>query len=205
MPDDITNAPQGTTEGAPVVTEAKPAEGTPNQEATTTTETKPPEQTGQQTEQNQAQQEAPAIDAGAFVLPEGVQMDTKALEAFLPIAQEAGINQAQAQKFLDLYVSLQSQQVQAKAAEFDAGVTAIKTAWGTDYEQNMGKVEALLGEYGGEEAISQARQSIYADQKLAAALLKIATAANPHRLVGGYAKPSDVPTKDLLFAESLKT
>lgn len=197
MPDE--NVAQGDTNAT---TETTVETTTETAEATTET-------TEQTTETTTETAEAPQIDAGAFVLPEGFSgLDQAAVNEFLPVAKELGLTQEQAQKMVTLHANtikaaadkFASQQTEA----FNAGVEEIKTAYGPKYDENMGLVESLISEYGGEKAIEQARSSVYGNKQLTDTLLKIAQAAGPHRFINGKNNVSDLPTKTVLFAESLK-
>ncbi len=58
-----------------------------------------------QTDQNQQQQKPAVPEQYQFKLPEGVQIDQKAFDAFTPVAKELGLTNEQAQKLVDLYAS----------------------------------------------------------------------------------------------------
>lgn len=65
-----------------------------------------------------------------FQAPEGMELDTAAVEAFTPVAQELGLNQEQAQKLVDLYATRvqenQTEQSEAWARQLDQWVDDLK-------------------------------------------------------------------------------
>ena len=172
------------------------------EETTETTETTAEESTAESTEPTEQQA---SIDPAAFVLPEGFNMDQKALDEFLPIAKELNMTQAQAQKVVDMHaaalvgavMAMESKQLAAQ----QAGEAEVKELFGADYEQNVGKIQHLLKEYGGDDAVNQ---PVYSNKAMMQTLLKIADAAGPGRFVMGKTGGDDLPTKTVLFAESLK-
>lgn len=196
---------QGNTDAATEATETTVETTTETTEQTTeATETK-----AETTEAKPETAEAPQIDAGAFVLPEGFSgLDEAAMAEFMPLAKELGMNQEQAQKAITLHANtikaMADNFASQRAEAFQAGVEEIKAAYGPKYDENMGLVESLIGEYGGDKAIEQARSSVYGNKSLTDTLLKIAQAAGPHRFINGKNNMSDLPTKTVLFAESLK-
>lgn len=60
-----------------------------------------------------------------FQVPDGVTLDAKALEQFVPLAQELDLSQASAQKLVDLQVGL----LQADAAARDTAFTETLESW----------------------------------------------------------------------------
>jgi hypothetical protein len=186
-----------------------PDENVAQGDTNATTEVETTETTEQTTETTTETAEAPQLDAGAFVLPEGFSgLDEAAVAEFMPLAKELGMNQEQAQKAITLHANtikaMADNFASQRAEAFQAGVEEIKAAYGPKYDENMGLVESLIGEYGGDKAIEQARSSVYGNKSLTDTLLKIAQAAGPHRFINGKNNMSDLPTKTVLFAESLK-
>lgn len=197
MPDE--NVAQGDTNATTETTVETTTETAATTEQTTETKAETTPETA----------EAPQIDAGAFVLPEGFTgLDESAMAEFMPLAKELGMNQEQAQKAITLHANTIKAMAEKFASQqseaFQAGVEEIKTAYGPKYDENMGLVENLIGEYGGDKAIEQARSSVYGNKSLTDTLLKIAQAAGPHRFINGKNSASDLPTKTVLFADSLK-
>lgn len=94
-------------------------------------------------------------DYEAFTLPEGVEMDDGALDKFKPIAKEAGLDQANAQKFIDLYA-----QAVTDATESQQKVWAdTQNDWvnqakadpeigGAKFESNLGDAKRALKQFG---------------------------------------------------------
>ena len=190
---DNTNATEETTETTEttVDTTAKTAE---NDKATETETTDTKTDTA----------EAPQIDASAFVLPEGFSgLDQAAVEEFMPIAKELGLTQDQAQKMVTLHanaVKSMAEKITGQQTEaFNAGVAEIKTAYGPKYEENMGKVQHLLTQYGGDAVLPHA-QSMYGNKAMVDTLLKIAEAAGPARFVSGGTSQTKRDA-DILFGE----
>jgi len=86
-------------------------------------------------------------DAKAFKAPEGMQLDEAALNNALPLFKEAKLDQATAQKFVDLYAA------QVKAAG-EAGAKAwedVKAKWQGDLKTSLADSKEFTGaQYGGE-------------------------------------------------------
>lgn len=60
-----------------------------------------------------------------FTAPEGVKLDTKAVESISPIFKELGLTQPQAQKLVDFY----NNQVKAQTDTINNAVAATREAW----------------------------------------------------------------------------
>ena len=88
-----------------------------------------------------------------FTLPEGFQMDSKALEEFLPMAKELGMTQESAQKAITMHANAISgvlaKQAEFRAEKFDevmAEIKADKVLGGSKFDENLGKINAMLTE-----------------------------------------------------------
>jgi len=99
-------------------------------------------------------QDAPG-DYEAFTLPEGVEMDNDALDKFKPIAKEAGLDQDNAQKFVDLYtdavVEATENQQKMWAETQQTWVDQAKTdkeIGGEKFESNLGDAKKALKQFG---------------------------------------------------------
>ena len=99
-------------------------------------------------------QDAPE-DYEAFTLPEGVEMDDDALDKFKPIAKEAGLDQDNAQKFVDLYTEavVEAAETQQKvwAETQQQWVDQAKTdkeIGGEKFESNLGDAKKALKQFG---------------------------------------------------------
>ncbi len=99
-------------------------------------------------------QDAPG-EYEAFTLPEGVEMDDAALDKFKPIAKEAGLDQENAQKFVDLYTEAvveatenqqklwaDTQQTWVDQAKADPEIG------GEKFESNLGDAKRALKQFG---------------------------------------------------------
>jgi hypothetical protein len=91
------------------------------------------------------------FDPTKVTLPEGVQLDTKAMDLASPMLTELGLNQGQAQKVLDAYMAIRRQ-------ELEGGLAATR-AWqetavndpefgGDKFAINQAKGNALLEKFG---------------------------------------------------------
>ncbi len=90
-----------------------------------------------------------------FTLPEGMTVDTTALEAFVPVAKELGLSQEQAQKL----VGLQTAQVQAQEQAQQEQWAATQDEWrgatradpeigGVNLNQSLAHVNTFLSKFG---------------------------------------------------------
>lgn len=164
---------------------------TGNQETTKTEETSKATETGDS---------APEIDPDKFTVPEGFDgLDQQAMQEFLPFAKELKLTQEQAQQVINLHAKTMQgamkKMSEQHAAASEAGIAEVKTIFGANYEQNMGKIQHLLQEYGGEDAV---QQPVYGNKALMGALLKIAEAAGPGRFIAGR-QAGSARDADLLF------
>lgn len=164
---------------------------TGNQETTKT------EETSKATDTTDA---APEIDPEKFTLPEGFSgMDQEALQEFLPFAKQLKLTQEQAQQVVSMHAKALQNAVkkmgEQQTVASEAGVSEVKALFGANYEQNMGKIQHLLKEYGGEDAVGQ---QIYGNKVLMATMLKIAEAAGPGRFIAGR-QAGSARDADLLF------
>lgn len=83
----------------------------------------------------------------AFTLPEGMELDDKALESATTLFKELGLNQDAAQKAVDLYNGLQTQQSNALAEnwastqeEWVKGINEHKEFGGAGLEKNLAHI-----------------------------------------------------------------
>ena len=168
--------------------------------ATETTETVENKET---TESSHSEQQV-SIDPTAFVLPDGFGIDQSSLDAFLPLAKELNMTQEQAQKVVALHAEAMSNVVKTlqerQQTEQQAAEAEVKEMFGAEYAENMGKIQQLLRDYGGEEAINQ---PIYGNKTIMQTLLKIARDAGPGRFVSGR-HGSALSDGQILFGDALK-
>ena len=101
-----------------------------------------------------------------FTLPQGFTMNDIALEAFSPAAKEAGLNQENAQKMIDLYSKLQGQEAKRLNEDFNARmdkqIAAVKSdpeIGGEHYETKIALANKVIGTFGNEGAIEAIRDS----------------------------------------------
>lgn len=164
----------------------------------TTEETK--EETAAETKEETQDTKEPSFDPAKLTIPEGFEgLDQAAMQEFLPIAQGLNLSQEQAQQFVNLHASAIkgafAKIAEQQTAANEAGIAEVKALFGNNYDQNMGKIQHLLKEYGGEDA---ANQPVYGNKALMSALLKIAEDAGPGRFITGK-QSSSVRDADLLF------
>jgi hypothetical protein len=162
-----TEATTEATTAAATATETAATAATP--QAATTTETKEAAAT---TEGTEAKTEAKTdVDPDAvpetyadFTMPEGVELDSAALEGFIPVAKDLGLSQAKAQKLVDYYADQIKRQTEGaaetaekwyaerKAAETAERIEADLVALKADKEiggQNFEPVKAQVMEFVG--------------------------------------------------------
>lgn len=99
-------------------------------------------------------QDAP-LDASAFTAPEGMTVDAAMIEQAMPLFKEAGINQAQSQKFVDLYAAKMQEVEQGKLDTFNQ----LRQDWvkqsksdpdfgGDKFDENIASAKAALDKFG---------------------------------------------------------
>lgn len=90
-----------------------------------------------------------------FTLPEGMEMDTAALEQFDPVARELGLNNEKAQKLVSMFAAVRQRDAEASAET----VKAMRTGWvdtakadkdygGAKFAENLGIAKKALTEFG---------------------------------------------------------
>jgi hypothetical protein len=115
------------------------------------------EQNAQGEEQNEQSGEESYSD---FELPEGVELDSEALEAFTPIAKELNLSQEQAQKLVSLYAD----QIGKVAGANSEAFTALVDGW-----RNETKADK---EIGGADYLEKAAVALTAIDKFGTPALK---------------------------------
>lgn len=95
------------------------------------------------------------LDASAFTVPEGMTLDNALVEQAMPLFKEAGIDQAQSQKFIDLYATKMQEVEQGKLDTFNQ----LRQDWvkqaksdpeygGDKFDENIGAAKAALDKFG---------------------------------------------------------
>lgn len=86
-----------------------------------------------------------------FTLPEGVELDEQAIEAFKPVAKELGLSQEGAQKLVDLYISQQGQQAEAFEAQKEKWAEEAKSdkeIGGAVFDQSVSLAKKAMEKFG---------------------------------------------------------
>lgn len=166
----------------------------------------PPEPPVTPPEPPQGEKETKPTEYTDFTLPEGFQMNTEQLEAFKPYAVELGMSQEQAQKAIDMHV-------QGMQKAFEAEVEFRKAAYGDVVKEvtadksigkeGLGKINAMLTKYGGEEAkgfldiavLGASGLSKDAAKGLIQAMHKIALAAGDAPIITGQTQAKNIADK----------
>ena len=101
-----------------------------------------------------------------FQIPEGMEMDTEALGEFAPIAQELGLSQEQAQKFVSVYADAVQRQHDQQQEAFWSQVDQWKDATrnheeigGQNLETSIANANRVLKAFGGKEAAQVLEQT----------------------------------------------
>ena len=115
------------------------------------------EQTAKSDTESDEKQDAPG-DYDAFTLPEGIEMNDAALDQFRQLAKAAGLDQENAQKFVDLYTAaiVEAAESQQKlwADTQQNWVDQAKTdpeIGGDNFDANIGEAKRVLKEFGSPE------------------------------------------------------
>ena len=149
-----------TDQGSSILTQEQPAEtaeentDTTVADETVTDETVADETDGDAGDAGDGSQDAP-LDASAFTVPEGMTLDTAMIEQAMPLFKEAGINQEQSQKLIDLYSTKMQEVEQGKLDTFNQ----LKQDWvkqsksdpefgGDKFNENIASAKAALDKFG---------------------------------------------------------
>jgi len=204
MPDPVTPAPQATTESAPPPAATPPATppaatapaATPEVLGETATPAEPtPSKPG-----SEGKPAAAAPVEIKLTAPEGVELDSKALEGFTTFAKEMGLTQDQAQKALEFQLSREAE-ANASAKEFWADqnrkwVEAIKTdkeVGGADWQVKATKARNAAFALGGQELLTEiSRLGLANNPALVRAFYRAATKMSEDSLT---ARPEGSPTR----------
>lgn len=117
-------------------------------------------------EGNKEQQDGAPESYEQFTVPDGMVLNEAALEAFTPLAKEHNLNQADAQKFVDMYSQIKQQEAQAQSdqwAEAEGKWTTDrendKEYGGEKYQENLGIAKRTLDKFGSPALTSFLEQS----------------------------------------------
>ncbi len=101
------------------------------------------------------QPQGPPESYADFTLPEGVEMNGPALEAFLPVAKDLGLSQEQAQRLIDLEVQRnqnaeteESAAMQQQQAAWNAELQADPVIGGNKWEGSLRLANRALNKFG---------------------------------------------------------
>jgi len=189
------------------------------EETTQTTETTESTETAEVKEAKvdpvKAEPEKPVVPEqyADFQLPDGFQLDKAALEEFMPLAKELGMTQDAAQKAISLHAKAISSVMTSIAQKRDAAyeqvmaeVKADKVLGGDKFAQNIGKINAMLGD---EATVFQQALAQVAgfDTKAAKALYAKVDAlareyATDDKLIGGGSSKGEVNLADMMFPKT---
>tara|TARA_R110000744_G_scaffold380326_3_gene500750 strand:+ start:15906 stop:16604 length:699 start_codon:yes stop_codon:yes gene_type:complete len=148
--------PDVTDQGSSILTQ----DSTPVEENTDTTVTEPTADEaegltdGSAGDAGDGSQDAP-LDASAFTVPEGMTLDAVMLEQAMPLFKEAGVNQEQSQKLLDLYATKMQEAEQGKLDTFNQ----LRQDWvkqsksdsdfgGDKFDESIASAKAALDKFG---------------------------------------------------------
>ena len=95
-----------------------------------------------------------------FTLPNGVEVDTKALEGFIPVAKQLNLTQTEAQALIDYESKRVEEFTSAQTASWNEMQTEWRTATQSDkeiggpaFDQSLANAKKFLGAYGTNELI----------------------------------------------------
>ena len=94
----------------------------------------------------------PVPEKYEFKVPEGMQIDAKALEAVTPVLKELGLSQGKAQKLADVYAAIQKEQV----IQSEMALLIQRKAWREDikkdpkWEENTSLAKKAIKQFGDE-------------------------------------------------------
>lgn len=103
-----------------------------------------------------------AIEYTDFQVPEGITIDEEKLGQFKPIAQELGLDQAGAQKLVDLYAGIEAKNHAAWAEQIGKWADETRTdpdIGGAKLDQSMKDAQAAIVAFGGQELLDRINSS----------------------------------------------
>lgn len=116
------------------------------------TSTPPVSTDAQASEAKPAESAEPVVpEAYEFPMPEGVELDTAAAEQFTAVAKELKLDQATAQKVIDVGVKMAQRQAEAHAKQVEQwteSVKADKDVGGDKLTENLGIARKALDTFG---------------------------------------------------------
>ncbi len=143
-----------------------------------------------------------------FAIPEGFTMNEIALEGFTPLAKEAGMNQENAQKMIDLFVKVQNDTVKAADDQFneesDRNVASIKSdneIGGDNFSDNIKIANRVISSFGNKDVRDALTQSGLGNHpEIVRMFLKIGNAMGEDSFVDSH---NQTDTTEKTFAERL--
>lgn len=88
-----------------------------------------------------------------FNLPEGIQVDAAGIESFKGVAKELNLSQEQAQKLVDVQVSMAEKEAEANRAEFEKTTSAWKSetekVLGPNFKEELAFAGKAIAKFGG--------------------------------------------------------
>lgn len=105
---------------------------------------------------------ADAIEYTDFTVPEGITIDEEKLGEFKPIAQELGLDQAQAQKLVDLYAGIEAKNHAAWAEQIGKWAEETRAdpeIGGAKLTESMKDAQAAIVAFGGQELLDRINSS----------------------------------------------
>jgi hypothetical protein len=109
-------------------------------------------------ESDEDQEAGAPEDYGDFEIPEGMELDEKAMEEFVPIAKELDLNKEQAQKLVSLYSEQAKANITAQQEEYAdvredwiKEVKADKEVGGKNFDESIGTAREALKNFGSPE------------------------------------------------------
>ena len=204
------DAAQAEQKHTPDAGEQKPAEGEKQEDQTTPAKSlleEAEEDGGEEGEQDKKQEVPESYED--FKLPEGVVKDGPMLEAFVPLAKEAGLSQEMAQKFVDMgsKLVLDSQQAAQKAwsdvtTKWAAEIKADPEFGGAKFKENAGLAIKALNKYGDPETRKYLDGSRIANNPgLFKFMVRVGRTLDEDKLFEGGAAKSEVSTAKTIYPD----
>lgn len=143
-----------------------------------------------------------------FKLPDGMELDTAARDAFIPLAKELKLSPEQAQKFVDLKVAdvqRQAEAWQSQQAQWVDQVKADAEVGGDNLEKSLAYAKAAVDFIGDPELTKLLNTTGYGNHPtLVKAFVKIGKQLAPDSFVGGKREPA-ANTEDARLARMYPT
>lgn len=201
----------GTEDSTTLVTAAPDTSTTTTTDAGQTTTDQQP--TGTETSTETKDSPAAVVpEKYEFVLPDGVEMDSTALELFEPLARENKLDQATAQKFVDVFAKVRQAEANKSVEQFRKTVEEWREQAMSHPEidavnkpENLKLAQDAVTKFGGDDLRKALNDSGFGNHPAFVLFcMKIGKAASQDTFITGGQTAAEVPAEQALFPTMFK-